>query len=71
MDAHSLMTSPDAAHYLTLAPQTLRAWRVTGKGPRYHRIGGNRVVYRRADLDEWLAGRTFTSTSEEQRAAGR
>ena len=53
-----------AADLLGLKPQTLRKWRVTGGGPPYVRLGG-RVAYRRADVDAWIADRTFTSTAAE------
>ncbi|HVT46507.1 MAG TPA: hypothetical protein VHD57_01865 [Vicinamibacterales bacterium] len=45
----------DAAHYLGLTPSFLRASRV-GRcdGPTYVRVGRT-VLYRRADLDAWLA----------------
>jgi hypothetical protein len=49
-------------------PQTLRRWRLEGRGPRYIRIGNGpaaRVLYRWADVETWMAARTFTTTSEE------
>ncbi|MSQ03440.1 MAG: DNA-binding protein [Myxococcales bacterium] len=51
--------------------QTLRKWRLTGRGPPYIRLGGpmGRVLYRRADLDAWLGARTFRSTAAEAVAA--
>jgi hypothetical protein len=56
-----------AAALLGMQPQTLRLWRLKGTGPRYVRYGGprGRVVYRVSDLESWLAGRVFNSTSEE------
>lgn len=47
----------DAATYLNLSPGTLEVWRSLGKGPRYCKVG-RRVVYRREDLDSFLASRT-------------
>jgi predicted DNA-binding transcriptional regulator AlpA len=42
-----------AAALLGIARGTLRNWRSQCRGPRYARLG-RRVVYRRADLDEYL-----------------
>jgi len=59
--------SPDAARMLGLVPGTLRAWRVHGRGPRYYKICGHSgpVMYKRQDLEAWLAERNLGSTSEE------
>ncbi len=65
MNHDELMTSPDAARFLRLEPQTLRSWRVQGRGPRYIRISGTRVAYRRDELDRWISEREFGSTAEE------
>ena len=43
-----------AAAYLDLGPRTLRRMRAAGEGPPYARWG-RRVIYDRADLDEWMA----------------
>lgn len=63
-----LLTSGQAAAVLSCKPQTLRKWRVHGKGPRYIRLGDTPaapVAYRLADLEAWIAARVFKSTSEE------
>ncbi len=62
-----LLTSLEAAHYLRISNGTLENKRVDGTGPRYFKVGpGKRakVVYRLADLDEWLKKHSFGSTSE-------
>ncbi|MEZ5773690.1 MAG: helix-turn-helix domain-containing protein [Hyphomicrobiaceae bacterium] len=62
-----LMTSPEAAEYLRLSARTLEGMRVDGTGPRYYKVGPGRrakVVYRVADLEEWLQQFQFGSTSE-------
>ncbi len=41
---------------LGLSPRTLEGYRVSGGGPDFHRFG-NRVRYRRRDLDAWAAQR--------------
>ena len=63
-----VLTSPQAAAILGCRPQTLRKWRVLGKGPRYVRLGDNprgRVVYLTSDISAWLVSHSFSSTSEE------
>ena len=44
-----------AAAFLGLkSAQTLRNWRCQGKGPKYSKPGGRRIVYRVQDLEEFL-----------------
>ena len=57
-----------AAAYLDLSPRTLDGYRVSGAGPAFHRFG-NRVRYRRSNLDEWAARRRATTTAEADRFA--
>lgn len=45
-----------AAVYLSSTPGTLRSWRGTGCGPRYHVIHGKTVRYNVADLDAFIRG---------------
>ena len=52
-----------AAEYLGLSPRTLDGYRVSGNGPAFHRFG-NRVRYRRPDLDAWAARRRATTAAE-------
>ncbi|MDA0334273.1 MAG: helix-turn-helix domain-containing protein [bacterium] len=47
----------DAARILCLSPGTLRNWRSMSRGPRFARVG-RRIVYRVADLDDWLTEHT-------------
>lgn len=61
------LNSEEAARILRLSARTLERMRVEGSGPRYLKAGRGtkaRVLYRPADLDAWLEGRTFQSTSE-------
>ena len=55
-----------AAAYLGLSPRTLDGYRVSGDGLAFHRFG-NRVRYRRPDLDAWAAERRATTTAEADR----
>ena len=48
------MTSAEVAQ-LTRAPEsTVRYWRHCGTGPQSFRVG-RRVIYRRAEVDQWIA----------------
>ena len=63
-----LLTSPEAAALLRVRPQTLRAWRHRGDGPRFIRYGSTGrgpAFYRRDELDAWIDARVRRSTSEE------
>jgi hypothetical protein len=44
----------DAAAYLDLSPQYLAQLRMKKAGPAYHLVG-RRCLYRRTDLDAWIA----------------
>jgi predicted DNA-binding transcriptional regulator AlpA len=64
----TLLHTAAVATLLGLRPQTLRKWRLVGRGPRYVRLGEScfaRVTYRLADIQNWLAERTFANTTEE------
>ena len=61
-----------AAEMLGISPITLRIWRCAGKGPRFTKLGDAKqapVVYQRADLEAWIAQRTFGSTTAYSPAA--
>lgn len=49
------LTTAEVSALLGVPPETLRYWRHLNKGPQSYRIGDKRVVYDRADLDDWLA----------------
>jgi excisionase family DNA binding protein len=54
------MTTVEAAEFLGLHAQTLRAWArdPDGKGPRAVRVSANRTRYRRRDLEAFVEERT-------------
>lgn len=54
----------EAADYLGIAPQTLANWRYQGGGPRFIKAGRN-VRYDASTLQQWMADRTVSSTSEQ------
>ena len=47
---------PEACEILGKSPITLQRWRTNGYGPPSSK-NGNRVVYRRSDLYDWMLGR--------------
>ena len=62
-DESGFFDTTRAAAWLGLSRRTLDGYRVSGAGPAFHRFG-NRVRYRRADLDAWAAERRATTTAE-------
>lgn len=75
MNAPQLLTTSEAAKLLGVQAQTLRVWRLSGKGPSYVRLGSGRFAracYTHEAIASWITARTFTSTSDEttRRAAG-
>lgn len=61
------LTTPEAATLLRLSPRTLERFRVEGTGPRFTKAGPGkraRVLYREEDLEAWLQGFDYGSTSE-------
>ena len=56
-------TEKQTSDLLGVAPLTLKAWRVSGKGPRYFKIG-RWIFYRQDDLDAWIEGQARVSTSQ-------
>ncbi len=52
-DPGALLTEREAASYLRVAPRTMQRWRQLGRGPAYTRAG-RRILYRMADLQEYL-----------------
>lgn len=60
-DTEQLLTETEAAELLSLSVRTLQAWRYSGSGPRYCRLG-RPIRYRRADLLAWIEARTPASS---------
>lgn len=44
-----------AAIYTGYSRQTMAQWRYLGKGPKYLRPTPRTIIYRKSDLDAWLA----------------
>ncbi len=44
----------EAAMVLSVSLSLLKKWRAEGAGPRFVRLGGRAIGYRRADLSDWI-----------------
>ena len=62
--SHTYRDTEPAANRIGLSGVTFERYRIQGCGPRYAKLG-KRVVYRDADVDEWVASRLTNSTSHE------
>lgn len=62
-EARTVLPTEHAASYLGLRPKTLETLRTRGGGPPFLKLG-RRVVYRKSDLDTWLAAKVRRSTSD-------
>jgi hypothetical protein len=58
-----LMNAEMAAVFTGLAVSTLAKLRCLGGGPAYLKLG-RKVVYRRADLADWLGARRVANTTQ-------
>ena len=55
-DYARFLTTEEVALLSRTGPETVRYWRSTGKGPASFRLPGTRrVLYRREDVEAWLA----------------
>jgi len=62
-DIPKVVTAKVAARFVGLSESTLAKLRLNGNGPVYCKLG-RRVVYRPADLEQWLQSRTTRDTSD-------
>jgi len=62
-DGRKVLPARDAARFVGLSESTLAKLRLNGNGPVYCKLG-RRVVYRPADLEQWLQSRTVRDTSD-------
>jgi len=59
------LTTREAAQYLNVSERTLPGWRFLGRGPRWIRMGGRAIRYRRQELEAWANDHpSFQSTLE-------
>jgi predicted DNA-binding transcriptional regulator AlpA len=62
-DPPKVVITGEAARLVGLSASTLAKLRLNGNGPAYCKLG-RRVVYRPADLEQWLQSRTTRDTSD-------
>ncbi|WP_223692169.1 helix-turn-helix transcriptional regulator [Leifsonia poae] len=62
----SLLSSATLAKRLYTTERNLSEWRITGRGPKFIRVGRT-PLYRPEAVDEWLLSQEHASTSEEVR----
>ena len=55
----SLLTNEEGAGFLGVSPDTLAQWRSQRRGPRYIKLEGRIVRYRREDLEAYLKEHTI------------
>jgi predicted DNA-binding transcriptional regulator AlpA len=55
------LTTKEVAALYGLPEGTLRYYRQTGTGPASFKLGGRRVVYRRSEVDRWVAEQEASS----------
>lgn len=63
-DPDALLYPAEAGYLLGNSTGTLANWRVQGKGPVFITCGRKQIRYRRADVLQWVADNSFSSTSE-------
>ncbi|MBD3676960.1 MAG: helix-turn-helix domain-containing protein [Rhodobacteraceae bacterium] len=59
-----LVNEHEAADMLCYSVRALQNWRCRGGGPKFIKVSGRSVRYRRRDLLAWIEERTVSSTSQ-------
>ena len=68
-DGNAYLSTRKAAAFLGLSPRTMDRNRMRGEGPSYYRFG-QRVLYRRTDLEEWAEARRVALGAEAKARRG-
>ena len=61
--ANDVLTQDQLAARLHLSVRTLERMRQEGSGPRFSKLG-KKILYRWADVEAWLADRSYSSTAD-------
>jgi predicted DNA-binding transcriptional regulator AlpA len=65
------LTQEEVKDQYKISIPSLERWRQTGDGPAWVRFGPRRVLYRRADIEQWAEQRTYRHRADElSRKAG-
>lgn len=59
------LTDAQLCALVDVTDRTTLRWRRDGGGPSFVRVGPRRVLYRRADVEKWIAARTFPHRAAE------
>lgn len=60
----AFLLASEAAAKLRLTTSTLAQWRWYGKGPKFTKLRTGAIRYDEAEVDRWLEGQTYVSTTE-------
>ncbi len=60
----NLLKEDSAARILGVKVKTMQKWRWTGSGPKFVKISGRCVRYRRMDIDEWVDSHLISSAED-------
>lgn len=63
----ALLREREVSELTGLSLPTLRRWRLLNTGPRYLKLGGSAVRYRKEDLAAWLESRPSGGGPAEER----
>ncbi len=66
MSDNQLLTEDQAAEFLSIKPQTLAVWRMTGRNDLPYVKVGRAVRYRRADLIAWIDSRIVGKSKSQE-----
>ena len=64
----AMLNAGQAAKFLGASTQTLAAWRMTGRGPDYLKMGNRFIRYRLEDLVRWAEAHSIRAESQETTA---
>lgn len=57
------MTTKQVSEEFPFLPEnTLRYWRHAGRGPASFSLGGKKILYRRSEIERWLAEQEAATT---------
>lgn len=59
-----LLNESEAAAFLGYTIRALQNWRLRGGGPRFVKVSGRSIRYRRRDLNDWVEQRLRFSTAD-------
>ncbi len=63
-DFDQLFRQEEAAALLSVSPRCMENWRHRGEGPKFVRVSGRCIRYRKSDLTLFVEERLRTSTSD-------